>query len=61
MSAWFVPGRLEVFGKHTDYAGGNSLLAAVDRGVTVEVKDANAGIVATTTISPGEELRLTPG
>jgi galactokinase len=28
----FVPGRVEVFGKHTDYAGGHSLLAAVDRG-----------------------------
>ena len=28
---WFVPGRLEVLGKHTDYVGGRSLLAAVDR------------------------------
>ena len=27
-----VPGRLEVFGKHTDYAGGRSLVAAVPRG-----------------------------
>lgn len=33
--AWFVPGRIEVLGKHTDYAGGRSLLAAVDRGHTV--------------------------
>jgi galactokinase len=32
-SAWFVPGRIEVLGKHTDYAGGRSLLAAVERGV----------------------------
>ncbi len=61
MSAWFAPGRLEVLGKHTDYAGGNSLLAAVDRGVTVEAGDADVGIVATTTASPGEELHLTPG
>ena len=30
--AWWVPGRLEVFGKHTDYAGGRSLVAAVPRG-----------------------------
>ena len=29
---WFVPGRIEVFGKHTDYAGGRSLLCAVERG-----------------------------
>ncbi|MFC7464980.1 galactokinase family protein [Brachybacterium sp. GCM10030252] len=32
---WFVPGRIEVLGKHTDYAGGRSLLAAVDAGHTV--------------------------
>lgn len=29
---WFVPGRVEVFGRHTDYAGGRSLVAAVSRG-----------------------------
>lgn len=28
----FVPGRVEVMGKHTDYCGGRSLLCAVDRG-----------------------------
>jgi galactokinase len=35
--AWlyWVPGRIEVFGKHTDYAGGRSLLAAVPRGFVV--------------------------
>ncbi len=30
--AYFVPGRIEVLGKHTDYAGGSSLVAAADRG-----------------------------
>jgi galactokinase len=30
--AWRVPGRLEVFGKHTDYAGGRTLIATVPRG-----------------------------
>lgn len=30
--AFFVPGRIEVMGKHTDYAGGRSLLAAVEWG-----------------------------
>ena len=30
--AFFVPGRIEVFGKHTDYAGGRSLLAATEWG-----------------------------
>jgi galactokinase len=33
--AWWVPGRLEVFGKHTDYAGGRTLIAAVPRGFMV--------------------------
>lgn len=30
--AFFVPGRIEVLGKHTDYAGGSSLTCAVERG-----------------------------
>jgi galactokinase len=29
---WFVPGRIEVLGKHTDYAGGRSLLCTAERG-----------------------------
>ncbi len=54
MTRWFVPGRLEVFGKHTDYAGGNSLLAAVNRGITIDLEDARSDITASTTASPGE-------
>ena len=30
--AYLVPGRIEVLGKHTDYAGGRSIVAAVERG-----------------------------
>ena len=33
--AWWVPGRIEFLGKHTDYAGGRSLLCATDRGIAV--------------------------
>eukprot|EP00971_Amphidinium_carterae_P316172 6284625-Amphidinium_carterae.1 len=33
--AFWVPGRIEVAGKHTDYAGGRSLLSAVNRGFAV--------------------------
>ncbi len=29
---WWVPGRVEVFGKHTDYGGGPSLMGALPRG-----------------------------
>ena len=32
---WFVPGRIEVLGKHTDYAGGRSLLCTAERGMCV--------------------------
>lgn len=32
VNVYFVPGRIEILGKHTDYAGGHSLLAATDRG-----------------------------
>jgi galactokinase len=51
--AWWVPGRLEVFGTHTDYAGGRTLIAAVPRGFafaaaarddrTVRILDARTG------------------
>ncbi len=32
VQAFFVPGRIEVLGKHTDYAGGRSLVAALEQG-----------------------------
>ena len=32
LRAVFVPGRIEVLGKHTDYAGGRSLIVAVEQG-----------------------------
>lgn len=31
--AFFIPGRLECLGKHTDYAGGRSLICAIERGI----------------------------
>ncbi|KKK59042.1 hypothetical protein LCGC14_3038350, partial [marine sediment metagenome] len=35
--AFFVPGRIEVLGKHTDYAGGRSMVAAAEQGFCVVV------------------------
>ena len=35
--ALFVPGRVEVLGKHTDYAGGRSIVAALERGFCMVV------------------------
>ncbi|HMR48784.1 MAG TPA: galactokinase family protein [Arachnia sp.] len=60
MIGWFVPGRLEVFGTHTDYAGGRSILAAVDRGITVVLTEheltehGGEGVLATSTAVAGE-------
>lgn len=33
--AFWVPGRIEVLGKHTDYGGGRSLLCAAERGICI--------------------------
>ncbi len=46
--AYFVPGRIEVLGKHTDYAGGRSIVAAVERGFCmVAVPRADARVTVT--------------
>lgn len=34
----FVPGRVEFLGKHTDYAGGRSLLCAIERGLCLTAR-----------------------
>ncbi|MEL4356345.1 MULTISPECIES: galactokinase family protein [unclassified Luteococcus] len=57
---YFAPGRIEVLGKHTDYAGGNVLVCAVDRGVTATVTPADEGIQARSTALP-DPVDLTPG
>src|SRR6185437_8676663 len=64
--AFWVPGRIEVLGKHTDYGGGRSLLCAVERGISavarirdadtpnaprVRIRDAKANLVAEFDIS----------
>jgi len=49
---FLVPGRIEVLGKHTDYAGGKSLIAAVERGFVFLVTPRTDGIVRIA--APGE-------
>ena len=62
--AWYhVPGRIEVLGKHTDYAGGRSLVCATEQGMAVEaapradrvvrIVDAAAGEVRSFPVAPG--------
>ena len=62
LSLW-VPGRIEVFGKHTDYAGGRSLLCAVERGFCVRVAPRNDRRVVVTDPSTGREVstHIDPG
>ena len=60
---YFVPGRIEVLGKHTDYAGGRSLLCAAERGMyfavapradgRMRVADARLGETVEFAIEPG--------
>ncbi|MDQ2889916.1 MAG: galactokinase [Gemmatimonadota bacterium] len=72
LSFW-VPGRIEVLGKHTDYGGGRSLLCAVERGICVvaqprqvtaavprvRVLDANSGEMVELDLSP--DVAAAPG
>lgn len=69
-AAWRVPGRIEFLGKHTDYAGGQVLVGAVDRGITVRAETTNQpGVLeASSSESPdsvllraGEACTLPPG
>jgi galactokinase len=59
-SAWFVPGRIEVLGKHTDYAGGRSLVCAIDRGFSVVSAPRADGILAVTDSGRGSTVVLDP-
>ncbi|HUQ89239.1 MAG TPA: galactokinase family protein [Vicinamibacterales bacterium] len=56
----FTPGRIEIFGKHTDYAGGHSLLAAVPRGITLAARERSDGIVRVGDIFDGQVIEVDP-
>jgi galactokinase len=53
----FVPGRIEVLGKHTDYAGGSSLLIAVDRGFTFAAERTGEDNIVIVADESGDEAR----
>lgn len=56
----FSPGRVEIFGKHTDYAGGHSLLAAVPRGIALVARSRPDGIVRIGDIRDGQLVEIDP-
>ncbi|WP_245793905.1 galactokinase family protein [Buchananella hordeovulneris] len=56
---WTVPGRIEVLGKHTDYAGGRSLLAASDVGITFAATAIDEPVLRVTSEAiPGEVVEV---
>lgn len=57
-SIWWVPGRLEVFGKHTDYCGGHSLIAAIPRGFVLIARPRADGVVRLVDAHRSEQLTI---
>ncbi len=58
--AWVVPGRIEVIGKHTDYAGGRSLVGAAPRGLAVVAAPREDGRVRVLDAARGGRIELDP-
>ena len=58
--AWWVPGRLEVFGKHTDYAGGHSLVGTVPRGFVLVARRRDDRLIRIRDARRAQELELHP-
>jgi galactokinase len=61
--SWRVPGRLEVLGKHTDYPGGDVLICAIDRAVTVTATPipGTEPLIVAGSDAAAEQVRLRPG
>ena len=61
-SAFFVPGRIEVLGKHTDYAGGRSMVMATERGFSVVAapRDDSTVVVIDAGTNQSTEFSLSP-
>jgi len=53
-AACWVPGRIEIFGKHTDYAGGRSLIATVPRGFAFVGAPRTDGLVRVVSAETGD-------
>ncbi|MBA3853911.1 MAG: galactokinase [Gemmatimonas sp.] len=41
----FVPGRIELFGKHVDYGGGISMTCAIEEGITADVDAIDVAVI----------------
>lgn len=54
----FVPGRIELFGKHVDYGGGPSLTCAIGEGITASVSALGRGILEVEETTTGRAGRV---
>jgi galactokinase len=54
MRGGFVPGRIEILGKHVDYAGGRSIVCAVDRGIAFAATARDDPVVRVVDVVRGE-------
>ena len=59
MIEFFVPGRIEFLGKHTDYAGGRSLLCPIERGVRIRATPRRDGVVRVRDTCMNEAVQCT--
>jgi galactokinase len=57
-SAFWVPGRIEVLGKHTDYAGGRSLVCAVEHGFLIVSRPRTDSLVRIVNVAGHSEVTL---
>jgi galactokinase len=57
-SAFWVPGRIEVLGKHTDYAGGRSLICAVEHGFVIVAVPRTDSLVRVLNVADCSEVML---
>jgi len=58
VSAFFVPGRIEILGKHTDYAGGKSIVVALQYGFCIVAIKRNDRQLVITDIASNEKVQF---
>ena len=56
--AFFVPGRIEVLGKHTDYAGGRSIVTAVEQGFCMVATEGDDARLSVHSVATGERVEF---
>jgi galactokinase len=59
--AFFVPGRIEVLGKHTDYAGGRSILSAAEKGFCIVATQREDAVLRIVSVDRSEQEKFSIG